>query len=461
MQTLRIAAEKCRFPRPRQVTDDTSVLTLKNLVLEPLLRWENGLARPGLFDRWSHDAGGRRWTFRIRPGATFHDGKPCEAEDVLGFIAAILDSRDTFGMRWSYARYLEHARITAPARDTVQVENPTPFADVLDVFTEFYPCRETPDGRPVLGTGRYRVTDYEEERSARLRRVAEGGGPAEIAVTAIPQAEARLAALRDGAVDVAMNLERTEHRLDFDPRFDWVRAVNTLSVMFYLNAFQGLFASPAARLAVNHAVDKQAIIRELFHGLGVPAATIVSPHHLGARAAGLRPIPYDPEAARRLFGAAGVDGPITLRTPEFMPEKAREITEAVAVALRAVGVESRVEVQPDRPEYAREVGRKIIGDMAIFDSSPHSTFRVLNDKISSAVKGVWWQGYDDPETEALIRAANHAVEDGAREAAYRRCLTRLQENPPWLYLFHPVDVFAARKGVAGLTLDAKGVLGVP
>ena len=76
MTTLRIAAEKARFTPPRQVTDDTSVLTLKNWVLEPLLRWDDARIRPGLFAAWRHEQGGRRWIFSIRDGATFHDGKP-------------------------------------------------------------------------------------------------------------------------------------------------------------------------------------------------------------------------------------------------------------------------------------------------------------------------------------------------------------------------------------------------
>ncbi len=83
--------------------------------------------------------------------------------------------------------------------------------------------------------------------------------------------------------------------------------------------------------------------------------------------------------------------------------------------------------------------------MAIFDSSPHSTFRVLDDKISSASQGVWWQGFDDAETQRLIAAANRAVEDEAREAAYGAVLRRTRENPPWLYLWRLPSFFGLSK----------------
>ena len=462
MGVLRIAAEKVRFPRSTQITDDTSILTLMNLVLEPLCRWENGIVRPGLLAEWQHYDGGRRWVFDLRERAVFHDGLPCKAEHVATCIGDILRSVDRFGMKWAYARYLADAKVTVQSRRRIQIENPAPFADILDIFSDFYVRRETDDGYAVLGTGPYRVVKYEEDGCTELVRAdKEGPGPSHISFVAHPRAESRYEALRAGAVDAALNLERSERRLDFDGHWDWVKARTTMSVMCYLNCFRGAFASVEARLAVNHAVNAQAIVDEVLHGLGAPTATVVSPHHLGASWAGLEPIPYDPVAAARLFERAGISGPLVIRTPEFMPDKAVEISTAVAEALRTIGVETRLEVQPDRPEYAREVGRKEIGDIAIFDSTPHSTYRVLNDKISSASRGLWWQGHDDAALEAMINEANFAVLPAEREVAYGKCLSRLRANPPWLYLFNPVEVFAARKGVTGLRLDSRGLLQVP
>ncbi|MFN9955450.1 MAG: ABC transporter substrate-binding protein, partial [bacterium] len=139
-----------------RVTDDTSILTLKRLVFEPLVTWDNGHAHPGLFGAWRHDATGQRWEFRIRDGAAFHDGTPFVAGHVLDFVDGILASVDMFGMKWSYARYLARTRISAPDPRTIRVESEHPFADILDVFSEFYVPRLAPDGRATLGTGRYR-----------------------------------------------------------------------------------------------------------------------------------------------------------------------------------------------------------------------------------------------------------------------------------------------------------------
>ncbi|WP_342364090.1 ABC transporter substrate-binding protein [Terrarubrum flagellatum] len=456
---LTLALEKVDFLPPTRVTDDTSVLTLKTLVFEPLLRWDRGLARPGLFDRWTYSQDGRSWRFFIRKAACFHDGAPCLAEDVIAFVNDICSAVDTFGMKWSYARYLANARLSVGADNSVIVENPEPIADILDIFSEFFLCRLDASGAATIGSGPYRVSNFSPRRSATLERVS-GAGPQTIVAHEIPSAEDRLRLLKDGAVDAALNLERVHGPLEFDPTLVWGKALNTLSVIYYLNCFDGLFASPEGRLAINHAVDIEGLISGVLHGLAAPSASIVSPFHLGMDHAGTQLIPYDLDRAKALLDQTGAESKVTLRTPTFMPDRAKEISLFVADQLGDLGLSVTVEIETDRPEYARQVGRKEIGDLAIFDSSPQSTYRILNDKISSAVKAVWWQGYDDAETEKLIVAANRAVESSERAIAYGRCLRRLNANPPWLYLFHPIEVCASRDGVAGLSLDHKGVLNI-
>jgi peptide/nickel transport system substrate-binding protein len=458
MNDLVIALERVDFLPPDRVTDDVSILTLKSLVLEPLCTWRDGVAGPGLLWRWDHDETGRLWTFHIRPGARFHDGVDCTADDILAFIATIRTARDMFGMKWSYARYFEATTFHALSRTTIQVSSPHPFADILDVFTDFFISRTDSEGRPILGTGPYRVTDFEPRRRAVLERVSAGSGPRRLVAQAEPNAETRLHKVRAGEVDVACNLERAEAPPDFAEDLHWGQAGSTLSVIAYLNAAEGLFQSAEARLAVNHAIDRGRIINEVFGGLAIPAATVVSPFHLGFQASNVAPIAYDPDLAKRLLERAAPSGELVLRTPLFMPEKALQVGQALRDDLADVGLSVRLEVETDRPEYARQIGRKAMGDMAIFDSSPHSTYRVLNDKISSAAQGVWWQGHDDPELERLIAAANAAVSFDARERDYGRCLARLNANPPWIYLYHPIDVFAARKSIVPPFIDHKGVL---
>jgi peptide/nickel transport system substrate-binding protein len=465
--TLRIALENVDFRLPTQVTDDNSVIALKSLAFEPLLRWQpGGLVKPGLFDIWDHSDDGKIWKFHIRDNAFFHDGKACTAGDVETFINGFLNSRDYFDMPWSYARYLAHATISVLDDRTIKIENPEPFADILDILCEFWPCRVSEDGKPVLGTGRYRVVEFERQNNigkATLYRVDATRTKDPEVIVAVHQGEGekRLAALRAGDVDVALNLERADDLavVNFDPSLEWGRVTSTLSAMFYLNTTHGLFSSPKARLAANLAVDNAALVQEVFQGLALPSATIVSPYHLGFEAAKLSPIPYDVAAAKELLKNLDTKlAPIELRTPQYMPEHAEKISRFVVASLEAVGFIVNTTVETNRPEYARSIGfRKNIGDLALFDSTPNSTFRVLDDKISSASRNTWWLGYHDDEVQELIEDARQKVIDAERAKAYAKCLKRLQENPAWLYIAHPDVVWAKRPGVA-LTIGPSGIL---
>jgi peptide/nickel transport system substrate-binding protein len=454
---LTIALPQVAFPPIGRVTDESSVLTMRALFAEPLCEWENGAIRPALFATWSHDEAGLSWRFTIRDGARFHDGKRVTAEDVLAAIQAVLGGVDSFGMPWSYARYLDGARYEALAEDAVGITTRAPLGDLPEILSEFHLIRADASGAPILGTGRFRVVEHAPGRAV-FAAVDEATAPARVTLLAERDADARHALLAGGGADAALHMERMRDPLPPTPGIAWTRAVNTLSVMYYLNCGSGLFASPAARLAANLAVNRQAILDHALHGLGVLATTIVSPFHLGAREAALAPIPYDPDRAKRLFAEAGAGEPILIRTPTHMPERSPEITAMVAHDLERAGVPCRIETEQDRPEYARQIGGKRIGDMAIFDSSPHSTYRVLSDKISGRVQGLWWQGHQDAMLEPMIEEAARTLDNAQRAAAYARCLVRLHDNPPWLYLLHPIEAFGARDTLRGLSLDARGIL---
>ncbi|TVY76808.1 Glutathione-binding protein GsiB [Fusarium oxysporum f. sp. cubense] len=443
---LRVVLENVDFRLPTQVTDDNSVLALKSLVLEPLIQWQpSGEVLPGLFARWDVSDNQRTWFFHIRDGAVFHDGKPCDAPLIVEYIKGFLDSHDYFGMAWSYSRYFANTTFTAEDAKVVKIQHQEPFADLLNVLNDFWPSRIDANGKPILGTGPYRVVDFKRQDdigSATLELIDPAQHPA------------------CGQVDAALNLERIDdlNLLDLQSSLRWGRVSSTLSVIYYLNCPEGVFSSPQVRLAANLAIDNQALVDEVYLGLATPASTVVSPHHLGFKEANLSPIPYDPERAKELIKHLDLSKPLRLRTPEWMPEHAIKITGFVKRSLEAIGFKVDVEVETNRPEYARSIGlRKNIGDLACFDSTPNTTFRVLDDKVSSESHGTWWLGYHDDEFQRLFAKARIAAKGDDRNKAYAEALKRVHENPPWLYIAHPDVIWATKPGVK-LSIGPSGVL---
>lgn len=450
-----IALEKVDFLPPDRVTDGSSVLTLKALVLEPMLAWHDGRPAPALFDRYEMRDDGRLWRLQLREGARYHDGTLVRAQDAHDFLTAILSARDMFNMPWSYAHYLAGADLRVTADDTLEIETPEAFPDLPDILSEFYLPKRDAQGYATIGTGPWQVVDYTQGETALLEHRTDGRRYRFIAE---PDPEKRLSGLKDGRYAAAIHLEHIEPSLRALPGFVWHEQAVTLSVMAYLNGSEGPFADPALRLAANLAIDRDALVAEVMGGLGQPAAGIVSPWHMGFAEAGITPHRPDLERARALVRAAGAIRPVVLRTPLYMPERAPAIADFIARALNAVGFS--VEVQPahDRPQYARELGQKQMGDIAIFDSSPHSTFRVLDDKISSRSRGIWWQGVIDDTADSLFETARRMPDPATRAKAYGKVLHHLHHAPHWLSLFHTVDCMAHHPDLTGLQLDPKGII---
>ena len=453
-----VAMERVDFLPQTRVTDDASILTLKDLVCEPLLRWRSGRTCPGLIEKWRLSPDGLCWRFQIRPGATFHDGSACTSARVADFIRNILNSVDMFGMKWSYARYLEGATIETPASEILRIRTARPFPDLVDIFAEFYVSALDKCGSPTLGTGLWKVAEF--ERGVQARLIPAAGAGRRIDIVSLPNAEDRLASLQDGAVNCAMQLEKLEVPRRSLDGFKWVESNGSLSVVAFMNGRCGPFSRPEARLAANLAIDRDALISEVMGGLANPATTVVSPFHLGYEEASIESIVYDPERARTIVQDSAGPVEIVLRSPEYMPERAPEIANFIASALGDVGFRVGIQIESDRPEFARQLGRKEIGDLAIFDSSPRSTFRVLDDKISSETASVWWQGVDDRHANELFNAARGTLDLGMRAKAYGACLSHLSRHPPWLYLFYPKVCMAHATELKDLSLDHNGVLQV-
>lgn len=378
-EILRLSLENVDFRLPTQVTDDNSVVALKSLVFEPLLRWKpHGHVEPALFDNWNYSPDARTWRFHIRDNAVLHDGKPCDATAIVTYIEELLSSRDYFDMPWSYSRYFADTKFSAEDSRTVKVETSEPFVDILGIFCEFWPSRIDVHGKPVLGTGPFKVVEFERENGvgrAKLERLSPTRQNTPHTIVAIhePDAAKRLQLLRDGEVDAALNLERAEDLdlINFDSSLRWSRPTSTLSVIYYLNCSEGVFTSPEARLAANLAVDNAALVEEVYRGLALPSATIVSPAHLGFPESKLKPINYDPKRARELLEGLDTSTPLVLRTPTYMPEHAQRISNFVAKSLREVGFE--VEVKVERPIAQNTPVR--LGSISALAASPFSTLR--------------------------------------------------------------------------------------
>ena len=265
---------------------------------------------------------GKTYRYHLRHGVTWHDGVAFTSADVRFSWQAVMNPRNDIFGRQGYA---EVAAIDTPDRYTVVVHlkrRYPPF--VSQFFTDLqedakalvpaHLLRGLPDlnraaynARPI-GTGPFRVVEW--RRGERIRLAAFPAywrgrpGLDRIDFSIVPDDATILNLLRSGQTDFVANPSA-----DFYPQYrvltDYVTTLGRSNVMEMLlsnDARPGL-RDLAVRRAMVRAIDVDALIEKITHGVGERAYDVLPPGTLGY----VRnpPVPFDPTAARRELDAAG------------------------------------------------------------------------------------------------------------------------------------------------------------
>lgn len=153
----------------------------------------DGTLQPELARRWQADAEGRVWSFELRTGVAFHDGRPFTAADVAASLSAPLG-----------------AAVRAVRDDLVEIvlAQPMPSLPLLLAGPEFVirPAHAPDAG---IGTGLYAVRSFDPgmrliaERVAHHYKEDRAGWFDEVELTSIPAEAVRGQALREALVDGA------------------------------------------------------------------------------------------------------------------------------------------------------------------------------------------------------------------------------------------------------------------
>jgi peptide/nickel transport system substrate-binding protein len=441
-QGFTILQPSCPLSDPHMWTDGRDRLSLRYAVYESLVRYgPDGRYQPALAAAWSVEEDAATWTFDLREGIRFHNGEPLTAQAV---VASLDRARGPglpgeLGTTGLYRSYLRDAEVRALDEHRVRVVTPAPMADLLDLLAEI-PI--VAPGDPAAGTGRYRVAEA-HEGEVRMEAVRDDrDGPAacpRLLWRAEPNASRRLQALLDGEADLVTELlPEAQAALASRNRGDFIVREGKVAVVFMCNAARGACADVRVRQALNYALDVPALIREAVGGAAQPLNGPLTPRHFGHDPA-TAPYPHDPARARTLLAAAGYGTGLTLVVdiPTTHPDEAPRLAELMAEQCIEVGVTVQVKTFDDRPAYAEMVKAKRIDDACCFDSSPLSTWRVLREKFHAGVRGAWWEGYSNPEVDALLDQAAAAVDAGRRQTLYRRAYRLIRDDAPWIFLYSP------------------------
>jgi len=413
----------------------------------------HGRLVPWLAERW-HTTDNRNYTFFLKRGVRFHNGRELKAADVK-FVFERATNPET-----KHPHPADYASI----RDIIVKDDHTVTFALKETNANFlqylarqgsviYP-REAVDtlkSAPV-GTGPFRFGEWVRGDRIVLLRNPDyhvKGLPKLDRVTFrfIPDPNAALAALKAGDIDVSGFGLGPEHvgELRKDPRFTVIVGETTNDVILALNNERRPFSDVRVRRAITHAIDKRAVVSGAMFGLGRVLGSNVDP---------LNPyfvdvsnlVPHDPARARKLLAEAGYPNGFetTLRVAPQYYYTVRT-GEVIADQLQKVGIRVRIE-QIEWGQWLARVYRQADYDMTIIGHAE-------SWDIKNYANPKYYFRYNSPRFQELFQKSEVTLDDRARRELYVQMQKLLAEEAPvvWLYV-HP-RLVAAKKGVEGIWKD--------
>ncbi len=415
---------------------------------------EDGSVSPLLAERWTVSDDGRVYDFKLREGVTFHDGTVFDADDVVFTLNRAKAPTSTNAQRPIF-EMIEEVRATGAYTVRITLKEPLGafptylgWGDAVIVAPE---SAATNASHPV-GTGPFKFSRWRKGASATLVRNENYWGDRsnldQINFIFIPDPTAAFAALMAGDVDGFPNYPAAENLglIERDDRFKIVTGTGEGEMILAINNGKPPFNDIAVRRALNHAIDKNAVIKAGLFGFGTSIGSHFPPHHPAYEdLTGL--YPYDPAEAKRLLADAGYpDGfKTTLALPP--PAYARRGGEVIAAQLEAVGV--KVDIRNiewaqwlDQIFANKNYDLTIVSHTEPLDIDIYARddyyFQYRSDAFNNVIAKL--RGENDPaQRDALLReaqriiakdAVNVFIASGPKIAVWSKDVTGVWANAP-------------------------------
>ncbi len=434
----------------------------------------DGSPEPDLAVSWTVSADEKSWTFKLREGVTWHDGKPFTADDVVFTFKAIADSKVRTRQR---SFYTDVDRVEKVDDHTVRFVLKKPLAPLLAYLgyqTGIVP-KHLLDGVDMnkavafhkenpVGTGPFKFKEFVPASHVTLEANPDyfRGPPALASITfkILPNQNAQIAQLRTGEVDFVLieppNLplvqQNSELQLNVAPQFG--------HVYIALNNAHPLFTDPVVRRAMSHGIDKKSIVERVLQGKG-QLSTGPIPAVMGWPYDPEVPTyPYDRKKAQSLLAEAGWK----VGSDGVLQKDGQRFAFTMVVDKRNP---TRVQIATIAQQFFKQLGMEVKlqtlewGDMIKNYWRPHKYEAMTFYQIYApdpdlfgffhsqyVDKGRNLARYANPEMDQLLAEARNVSDTSVRKALYSKIQHMLAEDAAMIYLYYPQELRAIRQSVS-------------
>lgn len=426
---------------------------------------------PVLAESFRTEDGGKTWTFRLRRGVTFHNGRELTANEVKWSLDRVLDSKSGAWLN-SVFRAID-LKTSIVDRYTVKAELSNGFGAFLGHLATLtraaiiHPDSAGPDGSIVkpIGTGPFQFVEWKPGAEIRVRRHEQYWQRGDdrrplpyldaVTLRIVPDATTRLNALMANEVDYITQPPLSEVKKWVDGRpptgIAFRKWFHNWSDYFSLNTRRAPFSDLRVREAVRYAIDREELNEAVYFGLGeVHNQPFKKSSHWYVDVPMVRP---DLGRARQLMREAGLASGVDVTFVVYMPSMAKH-GEIFQAQLARIGIRARldrVDIGPfvrRIPSYDWDVATLLIGTI-LHPDRPYG-YLASNHGLHANVGG-----YDSSALDALVVQARNEVNIAKARALYKSILEIFVEDQGTpLYCMNVPLVHAFREYVRGF--DAYG-----
>jgi peptide/nickel transport system substrate-binding protein len=433
-----------------QAVDDGHERTVNENIYETLIARDPNTMElvPSLATSWQQ-LDDTTWEFKLREGVKFHNGEPFDAEAVAFSIERVIEPEYN-SEQLAYYTSITGAEAIDPMTVHIITEGPDPTVPARMYWMKMVPPEHASDpefwANPV-GTGPYKFVEWKRGEVIKLEANEEywGGSPSikEVTWRIIPEEVTRLAALVNNEVDLVRGLPP-----DYISEVPKALSTPGLEILWLRpNTIIDPLTSKELRMAMNYAINREAIAESLYSGYAKPVqGQLLTPAHFGFNPQ-VEGYPYDPEKAKELIIQSGYDGEeIDLPVQAGRWSKDKEVAEVVAQDLTAVGlnVNLRFVEWSDWLDLMfapkEQKGHTISGNAnELFDADRTVTAILHSEGGQSTIV--------NPELDKLIDDARTETDIDKREQMYHEVIQIAHDEAYWAPLIILDNIYGMSEGL--------------
>lgn len=379
--------------------------------------------------------------FDLRRGIKFHNGEPFDADDVV-YTLNFVSRPENKSTTQQNVNWIAEAVKVDQYKVRIRTKKPFPaafeyLAGPVVMYPNEYYQKVGPKGmseKPV-GSGPYKVIEHQPGRLVRLQRNAEFYRESprpqptieRLELRLIPDQNTQMAELMAGGLDWIFNVAPDQAKqLAAVPALQ-VKSGESMRIVFLSLATHDktptpMFKDIRVRKAINHAIDRQAMLKTVVGDSARVLHTQCFPSQFGCTDEGAPRYNYDPARAKALLAEAGYPNGFDV---DLYAYRERHQTEAIIGYLRAVGIRANLRFM----QYAamRDALRE---GKAGFAHQTWGSFSV-NDVSASTPVYFKFEADDvtrDPQVRDLLDAGDTSVKPAVRQVAYKNALQKIAEQ---------------------------------